>query len=483
MRRWEWSGMPFGAGIGLASASLLAGCALAPGDANVAPLAPISAYSSDASLRAVPHGIWPVDAWWTLYGDKQLSALIEDGLKAAPDMRIVNARLDLAKAAIGPAQGALAPTLGASVKIDSERQSYDYLMSRAVVPKGWNDAGIATLDFNWEIDFWGKNRAALAAAKGNAAAAEAEAAAARLALSTGIAQVYGRLAALYADRGSVVSAIDVRKQTLDLMSDRFAKSLENEGALERSRAAEAAAEAQLEEIDENISLVRDQIASMIGAGPDRGLALSRPRVKGGRFVGVPADLRAELMGRRPDIVAARFSAEAAMKEIDVAKASFYPNVNLSALVGRQALGTNLLTSPAATLGSIGPAVSLPILDGGRLVAGQKTAESRYDIAVATYDKTLAEALRQVADSVVSKRQLAAQLADMNRSVVSAEKAWQVVNDRYNGGLATYLEVLAAEDALISARRAVAGMQSRAFILDIDLVRALGGGFRNLEKQS
>ena len=153
------------------------------------------------------------------------------------------------------------------------------------------------------------------------------------------------------------------------------------------------------------------------------------------------------------------------------------------MIGRQALGINLLTSSGATLGSLGPTVSLPILDGGRLRAGKETADSQYDIAVATYDKTLTDALQQVSDALISKRALVQRLADTRRSVEAAQKAWTVVRDRYNGGLATYIEVLTAEDALIQTRYALAALQTRAFALDVALVRALGGGYRNQENAS
>ena len=454
-----------------------------PENAVVSSVKPMSDYASARSLAPSGSAAWPAESWWQAYGDPQLASLITEGLNGASDMRIAAARVALAYAGVGSSQAALLPTVGASVKADSERQSYNYLISKDFVPKGWKDAGVGTLSLDWEIDFWGKNRAALAAAKGSAAAAEAEGAATRLALSTGIADAYGHLAALYADRDSAVSAISVRKQTLSLMSDRYGKGLENEGALERSRAAEAASEAQLAEIDEGIGLAKNQLAALIGAGPDRGLSIVRPKVKGGRFTGVPSSLPAEFLGRRPDILAARYTAEAASKQIDAAKASYYPNVNLAAMIGKQALGLNMLTDTGSTLGSVGPAISLPIFDGGRLRAGERTAVSQYEIAVATYDKTLTEALRQVADAVVSKRQLTSQLANTRRSAAAAEKAWRVVSDRYNGGLATYLEVLTAEDALITARRATAALQARAFTLDIAMVRALGGGFRSTEKQS
>jgi NodT family efflux transporter outer membrane factor (OMF) lipoprotein len=473
----------YSVGVLLFMSALYGGCAMLPENAAVSSVKPMSDYASDKSLALTKNAAWPAENWWQAYGDPQLATLITEGLNGASDMRIAAARVALAYAGVGASQASLLPTVGASAKADSERQSYNYLIGKDFVPKGWKDAGIGSLSLNWEIDFWGKNRATLAAAKGKAAAAEAEAAATRLALSTGIADVYGHLASLYADRDSAVSAISVRKQTLSLMSDRYGKGLENEGALERSRSAEAGAEAQLAEIDEGIGLAKNQLAALIGAGPDRGLSIDRPRVRGGRFAGVPQSLPIEFLGRRPDILAARYTAEASSHEIDAAKAAYYPNVNLAAMIGKQALGLNILTDPGSTLGSIGPAISLPIFDGGRLRAGERSAVSQYEIAVATYDQTLTEALHQVADAVVSKRELTRQLAETQRSVAAAEKAWRVVSDRYNGGLATYLEVLTAEDALITARRATATLQARAFTLDIAMVRALGGGFRSTEKQS
>jgi len=469
-------------GVFLGAALLLAGCAIAPPRQDIAPMKPADAYAGDATF-ADQNSAWPSDSWWREYGDPQLTALIEEGLTGASDMRIAAARLGLADAMVDPARGALLPTLDASGKVDQERQSYNYLIDSSVVPKGWNDAGIVSFNLNWELDFWGKNRAALAAAEGDAKAAAAEAAAARLAVSTGIANVYARLAALYADRDAASDALRVRKQTVRLIRNRFKKSLENESALERVKSAEASVEARLAAIDEQIGLTRNQLAALLGKGPDRGLAVTRPAVEGGRYVGAPAQLPAELLGRRPDVVAAKLHVEAAAKRIDQAEAAFYPNINLAAVVGRQALGLNLLSSSDSTFGSVGPVISLPIFDGGRLAAGQRKAEAQYDIAVATYDRTLTEALHQVADVLVSQRQLDRRLADTQRSAKAAEKAWRIVSDRYNGGLATYLEVLSAEDVLIDARRATAALQTRAFALDISMVRALGGGFRNTENPS
>ncbi len=442
---------------------------------------PVSAYQTDKSLPG-SFAQWPSDRWWTVYADSQLDELMEEGIAGANDMRIAAARLKLAQAQASMAKSSLLPNLSGSVNTRQERQSYNYLINEAVVPKGWNDAGIATLNFNWEIDFWGKNRAALAAAQGERQAAEAEAAAARLAISSGIAEVYAGFAALYASRDAEVTALRVRKDTVKLIQSRFDQALENESALERVKSAEMSTEARLAAIDEEIGLARNQMAAMLGKGPDRGQSIKRPKVRGGRYSGVPKELPLELLGRRPDIVAARLRAEAALDRVDEANAAFYPNVNLVAVIGKQSLGLDLLTRTNSTFGSVGPAVSLPILDGGRLRASYRMARATHDLSVATYDQTLVQALKQVADAVVSKRQLRTRLHATQKSEESARKAYDIVKQRYNGGLATYLEVLAAEDAMIGARSASAALRARSFALDVQMVRALGGGFRTLEKK-
>ena len=459
---------------------LLAGCAIPPKDTPLTEMKSVESYQTGKSLLSSA-AQWPSDHWWEAYKDKQLNQLMKEGLSQANDIRLAQARLKLAKAATGMSKASLLPNVGAQASVDQERQSYHYLMDEAFVPQGWNDGGIATLNFNWEIDFWGKNRAALAAAKGEQQAAEAEAAAARLAVSSGIAQAYAQLASLYASRDAASSALRVRNDSLKLMQSRFNQQLENESALERAKSNQQSTIARLAAIDENIALAKNQMAALLGKGPDRGLSIKRPRVNGGHYYGLPNQLPLDLLGRRPDIVAARLRAEAAVKRVDEAKASFYPNVNLTAMIGRQALGLDMLHAGDATLGSIGPAVSLPILDGGRLRSGFMRSKASQEMAVATYDQTLTRALKDVADAMVSKRQLSVRLRATRNAVQAAQNAYDIVKNRYEGGLATYLEVLAAEDAMIGARGAAAALRARSFALDIQLVRALGGGFRDMEK--
>jgi NodT family efflux transporter outer membrane factor (OMF) lipoprotein len=451
------------------------GAALAPpAPPRPAPKTPQS-YASAQSLNA-PAGAWPADDWWQSYGDAQLAVLIREGLAGATDLRVAQARYSAAAAAAGEAKAALLPSLDASANVGVAKQSYNYLFPEAFAPKGWRQTGTGSIGLDWEIDFWGKNRASLAAARADQRAAGAEAAQARLAVSTGIAAAYADLADLYAQHDAAAEALKVRTQTLALMVQRRSQGLENEGAVARERSRCASAQGDLDSLDEQLILARHRLAALMGAGPDRGMAIARPAFSALVSPGLPADIPAQLLGRRPDVVAARATAEAAADRIRVARAAFYPNINLSGLIGLQSLGLSNLFKSGSDYGSVGPAISLPIFDGGRLKARKHSAEAAYDEAVAQYDATLVTALHDIADAVTSRNQLSARLADAQAAQDAARASYEVSNNRYRGGLATALDVLDAEDTLITARRTTAALQTRAFTLDVALVRALGGGF-------
>ncbi|MDR6708766.1 MULTISPECIES: efflux transporter outer membrane subunit [unclassified Novosphingobium] len=464
-----------------AALTLLAGSLLATPALGATPLpspapkAPTMLASSQSLSDT--QGQWPVDGWWRAYGDEQLSTLIAEGLQGATDLRVAQARYAAAAATVGDARGALLPRLSGNADGGLAKQSYNYLFPAAFAPKGWRETGQASLNLNWEIDFWGKNRAALRAAKADRSAAEAEAAASRLAVSTGIATAYADLAASYAEQDAAQEAAKIRAQTLALIEQRRDQGLENEGAVARARANLASAQGDLAAIDEQIALGRHRLAALIGAGPDRGLSIARPAVAHLASPGLPENIPAQLLGRRPDMVAARAHAEAAGERIKVARAAFYPNINLSALIGLQSLGLSNLVKSGSEYGSVGPAVTLPIFDGGRLTARKHGAEADYALAVAQYDGTLVHALQEIADAATSRQELTRRLSSAQAAQAAAQSAWDVANNRYRGGLATVLDVLVAEDSLIAARRATAALQTRAFALDVALVRALGGGFQ------
>ena len=465
------------AASGAALAALLAACATAPPTGKLASPAAIASLDARASLAAAD-APWPGDGWWKANGDAQLDGLIDEALRRSPDLVAARARLAKADALAGQSRAALAPQLTADGQVQAVRQSYNNGFPPAFVPKGYRDSARAALDLTYDLDLWGGKRAALAAAVGEAKAAEVDSQAARLTLSAAVAEAYGDLAQGHADLEAAREALRIRQETLTLIDSRLASRLENRGALLRAQSGVATATAEVAANDESVALTRNRIAALLGGGPDRGLAIKRPEAASLHALGLPADVRVALLGRRPDITAARLRAEAAGQRIKAAKADFYPNIQLSAYFGLQSLGLGAFTKSGSDIGGIGPAITLPIFDGGRLRAAYSAAGADYDSAVADYDQTLVRALREVADAAASSRSLTVRLGESRKALEASSQAHDIALQRYRGGLSNYLDVLTAEDALIADQRAVADLQARAFLLDIALTRALGGGFKS-----
>jgi NodT family efflux transporter outer membrane factor (OMF) lipoprotein len=459
----------------LLGTAVLTACAGLPAEA---PRSASPAKASQETTRSFesPAGEWPAADWWKQYRDPQLDTLIAEALADSPSVAIADARLRRARSFQDSARGALAPQVTASNSATLQKHSYNYLTPREMTPQGWDDYGRGSLDFTWELDFWGKNRAALAAATSEAAAASADADQARLALASALASGYAELARLHAALDTATAARELRNKTAALFVQRHENGLETLGSVRQAESRRAGADADVLSLEEQILLQKNRLAALMGAGPDRGLAITRPSVDFTRAFGLPATLSADLIGRRPDIVAARLRAEAAAKRIHVTRAQFYPNVNLTGFIGLQSAGLDMLKESGSGIGSVGPAVSLPIFNGGRLRAQLRGNEAEYAEAVANYDKVLAQALQEVADAAVSQRALGPQLERIDAAVAAAREAWQVQNNRYQGGLATYLDVLSAEDYLLTHLRTQSDLRSRSMSLDVALNRALGGGY-------
>jgi NodT family efflux transporter outer membrane factor (OMF) lipoprotein len=263
---------------------------------------------------------------------------------------------------------------------------------------------------------------------------------------------------------------------LKLVSDRVDAGLDTRAELKQAQSRVPAARAELAATDEAIALTRNALAALTGAGPDRGLKIERPRVSLFTARGLPDNAGLDLVGRRPDIAAARAAVEAAANRIKVARTAFYPNISISGLIGLQSLGFSNLLMGSSAFGNVGPAVTLPIFHGGAISGQYRGARGKYDEAVARYDAGVVAAFKQVADAVTSRNALTVRLNESRQALADAEEANALARKRYEGGLSTYLDVLNAEEGVLAARRTVAELQTRAFTLDVAMVRALGGGF-------
>lgn len=462
--------------MAMLSLILLTGaCASIP---NLGPKPEMAAMTTFESSKAfaAPRSEWPAEGWWVRYGDAQLAQLMEQGLAGSPDLAAAAARLRAADGFAQQANAATKPTITGFAAPELSKQSQNTETPAAAVPNGWNDRGSAGIAFSLDLDLWGKNRAASRAAKAQARSARFEFDEARLAITTGIASAYAELASLYAQRDSIEAAIAIRAKSADLVKQRVDIGLDTQAELRQATARIAQSRADLAATDEAIELTKNALSELVGAGPDRGLSIGRPAVAMLKAQGIPADASTNLVGRRSDIAALRARVEAAAEQIKVARAAFYPSINLTALIGLQSFGLGNLLSGGSMFGSASPAISLPIFQGGALQGQYRGRRGQYDEAVALYDAAVIKALRQTADAVTSQKQLVSRLSESRSALADFQEAHRLARLRYEQGLATYLDVLSAEEGVVRAQLQVAQLESRAFTLDVQLVRALGGGF-------
>ncbi len=439
-------------------------------------LRPASSLQSGTSLAGAQQGAWPIEGWWRSFGDLQLNALIEEGLRSSPDIAVAAARVRAAEALARQANSALLPGFGVEGSVGGVQQSKNLGIPPQFVPDGIKDTGHLAANFGFDLDLWGKNRAALASATSEAEAANVDQAQARLVLSTAIATAYADLSGYYAARDAAARTVELRGESADLTAKRVGAGLDNLASERAAKSRVPAAQAEVSALDQAIALTRNRLAALVGSGPDRGLTIARPRMAP-RENQIPAQAGIDLVGRRPDIVAARLRVEAAAQRIKVAHADFYPNINLTALVGLQSLGLGKLISAGSEYGNATAAISLPVFDGGRIAGRYRGARAAYDEAVARYDQTLIAALREVADALAARTALDKQLLQLRSALIDADEASRLAGLRYTGGLTTKLTQLAAEDTAAALQRSIAQIEGQRLAQEIMLIRALGGGYQ------
>jgi NodT family efflux transporter outer membrane factor (OMF) lipoprotein len=459
--------------IGVA-ATLLSACASFHGiGSNAEPHSPAD-YATAASLPGQA-GHWPDSSWANAIGGAPLQALINEALTGNPSLQAAAARL-AAMQAIAETTGAAARPV-ASVGLNS---TYQRFTENGLVPPplagSFQSDNRVALNFSYDLDFWGRHGAELRAALAQAKVAESEQYAARLWLTTAIAHGWIQLARQHAQLELTEQHLRLREKIERLTQQRIAAGLDNQTDNNQAQMQLATLRAEQAQWQEAIALSRNQIAALLGQGPDRGLQIARPILLAPVAMALPDQLPAALLGRRPDIVAARWAVEAAHGETDSARAAFYPNVNLVAFAGLSSLGLSSLLDSGSRIIGVGPAVSLPVFDGGRLRGQLKGKVAAYDSAVATYNQTLTVALQEVSDQVQSLRAIENQRRHQQSATAAAAQALKLAQQRQQVGTANLLHVLSAESAWLAQRKFELDAQMRGADLHLGLIKALGGGF-------
>ncbi|WP_227470706.1 efflux transporter outer membrane subunit [Massilia sp. YMA4] len=463
----------------MAVALALAGCA---DMGNVQPqahaLRPADLTAGKAIAGAVdPAATWPRDEWWKAFGDPQLDRLMAAALADNPTLKVAQARVRQAEALAGVANAATLPKVDASAS--STRELFaSHGSAPAAIAGSWQWYNAATLTGSYDLDVWGRQHDLLAAAVDETHVAAAEAQMARLALQTAIVRDYIQLWYRHALQDSVADSLAQRQRILEIARKRHQAGLTGELDVAAIETTLPAGRRQHEEIGASIAVLRHQLAALVGKGPGDGDTIVRPApalLENGTRLGLPSALPAELVGRRPDIAAQRWRVEAAAREIDAARAAFYPNINIAAFAGLQSFGfSRLLESSARTMG-VTPALTLPIFEGGRLRGQLGARTAAYDAAVEQYNATVVQALADVANVVAKIHSAQQQERLAARALASARRAEMLAEQAYKAGMTDYLGVLQAKLTLLAEQDQLLRVTGERLDNYASLMTALGGG--------
>ncbi|RDI99432.1 multidrug RND transporter [Dyella solisilvae] len=463
----------------IALALLLSGCVTSRGLHTTGTVTDAAQLKSERSLADVQLSptAWPAQDWWVSYGDPQLTALIEEALKNNPSLDQAQARARLAQAVAQSVNAGRMPQMEGSASITgawlSEKNPIypSYVLGKFAWSK---EIGVG---FSWDLDLWGGKRAAWEAALGRSRAAEIDAYAARIELSVNVARAYVRLSYAFAQKDVADAELERSTRSLEVTKRLVAGGLDTPQQQHLADSQVAGAEQQKVAADRAIDAARSSLSILLGQGPDRGLAIERPHMADLGPAVVPDKLSVDLIGRRADLVAARWEIEAASKEVKAAKTEFLPNLSLSAMAGLIAVGgsTNLFQLPARNY-AFGPALSLPLFDGGRRRAGLSMADAEYDAMVARYNGLLISAINDVSDQVSALTSIRQQITLEKRAVDDAQKSWQDALKAYQGGLSGPLTPLTSRQQLLTAQQRLALLESEQAEISVRLIESLGGGF-------
>jgi multidrug efflux system outer membrane protein len=453
------------------AAILLGGCAIPP-----RPQAPqLPDHAPLAGVTGNAAATWPDSTWWQRYHDAQLDALETRALANAPTLAAARARFDQAQRAtdITKAEGGL--SVDANAQLQRERLSENGLIPPKFLGFTWYGQGDLGLQFHYDFDFWGRHRADVAAATDRARAAAAERDSAAAMITASVADTYF---AWQADQARLVLARDlvtVRGRACEVAGARVRQGIDVDDIVQQAQAQLADAREQVATLAGAAEIKRAALAALLGIAPaELGDLNAQPLPQ--TPTGLPADAGLDLVARRADIVASRWRVEAALRDADRARADFYPDLNLSALLGLQSIDLDKLFSAGSRVMSVGPALHLPIFENGRLHARFGASQAALQTAVADYNAAVVEAARDVAAQALTLQQVQARQHEHDAQLAATAALRRSAQSREALGLADARPALNATAEFQHQRDAEVQLTAAALSADIALTKALGGGY-------
>ncbi|MFL9873060.1 efflux transporter outer membrane subunit [Paraburkholderia megapolitana] len=473
LNRWRPAAHPGSRLAALLGTLALAGCASFGGTAALERITPPQQYDPGNDIRAATASGDIAKEWWKAFGDPSLDRLMQDALSDAPTLKAAQARVSEALAQADVRAADTLPQLDGAISAAPTRFPASYTVPPPAAGH-WQIDAQALLNASFDLDLAGRLRALTRSATLRAGQQQALAQATTIALQSAIVTTYLQLDLACRLLGIAQDTLAQHNYLLRLTNQRVTAGLDMRLASLRASEPIPLAESEVAKRTADVALLRHRLAALAGRGPGYADTLvPAPSMLDARPT-LPATLPAGLVGRRPDILAARYRVEAESAGIDAARAAFYPDINLLAFAGVQSLGFHALFNGNSGSFGAGPAISLPIFEGGRLRAGLRAQTAAYNAAVADYDDTVVNALAQVSDALVQIKALGQQQALTQEALARAQQAYDLETRRYRQGMSGYLDVLLAQGRLYEDEAAHAQAGTALLIEHVQLIAALGG---------
>ena len=429
-----------------------------------------------AGLQAPARADWPAAQWWRQYHDPQLDQLMDRAMQESPDLALAQSRVSNAEQSARLAAAQLGLSVDGSAQITRQRLSDHGLIPNQFLGFRWYNQADLGAQLQYDFDWWGKKRATMEAALDQAHAAEAQHSAAALALQYAVADTYFAWQADQA-RLQLAGRMLAEQQALARIADlRVRQGVDLPDEAQTARAQLAAAREMHVTLEGLASIHRVALTSLLGLSPD-GLPELGPRPLPRVAGGIPADVRLDLIARRPDIAASRWQVEAALRKTDAARAEFFPDFSVSALAGLSSIDLDKLFSAGSRTFALTPALHLPIFHGDSLDANYGVSKAQLDAAVAQYNSVVQTAAREVATEALAARQIAARRREQWAQLGADIQLLANAQARMRQGVRDARESLAAQLQLLQQRDVATQLQAQAVSTDLALIKALGGGYR------
>jgi len=456
---------------------LLSACAFFPRQAFPEQAAkPINALEPKLAAQANPIE----DAWWKAFGDAQLDQLVELGLKHSPSLDTSGARIVAAQAMLETERAAFIPQVSVGGQVDRQQLSQNYIFVPGMpIYTGY---GLANASLNWSLDIWGKQKKYFDAAKNQVLVAQANYKASELLLSTTIVRVYFDYDHMIQAQSLYSRELEIRKNLLRIAIERQRAGLSDTIAVNQRKVELESAQANVNQANLSVRMMQHQLAALVQEGPSWGESLKAPSIQATKL-SLPEVIPSDLLERRPDLQALLSQIDVAKLQLDGAKLEYLPDINLAGFIGVQSFGLSQMFSSRSQQFSIGPAINLPIFDGGLIDANITGKEANRNQAIASYQEQLVQALREVADGIGSVKSTQANYQSFANAELTAKRNFEITRSRSEVGIASKETTLTVEQAYLMQGQNFADAKTKMLTANVVLVQALGGSYLQSKAQT